>query len=80
MTLPHTLEKKSVISKKTAVLLEELDEECAHVQDLIAQLKLKNLTTEQGEDILAELSAAIVHLHAHTSSLDVMVGQEMDAD
>ncbi len=72
------LEEKSVISKKLSTLLEELDEECAHVQDLIAQLKVSNLSTEQVEDILAELNAAIIHLNTHTEGLDVTISNEMD--
>jgi DNA repair exonuclease SbcCD ATPase subunit len=78
MSALETLEEKAVISRKLAILLKELDEECAHVQDLIAQLKLSNLTSEQVENILAELHAAIVHLNTHTSGLDELVSQEMD--
>ena len=73
MSSLQTFEEKSVISKKLSTLLEELDEECTHVKGLIARLKIDNLSTEQVEDVLAELNAAVVHLNTHTEGLDVTI-------
>ncbi|NIR50290.1 hypothetical protein GWO43_17405 [candidate division KSB1 bacterium] len=73
-----TLQETSVISRKLAVLLEELNEECTYVQSLIAHLKLSNLTAGQVEEILAELNAAVVHLSTHTTNLDDVIAEEID--
>jgi hypothetical protein len=47
------------------VLVAELGEECQNVLTLIHQLQLPSLSLTQKVDILAELNAAIIHLHAH---------------
>lgn len=58
---------------RRATLLEELGEECQTVLKLLAQLELPGLQEEQIEDLLGELSAAILHLHEHTRGLDEML-------
>ncbi len=54
----------------TAVLLEELRQECQNISKLLAQLELPNLKGEQVDDLAGDLSAAILHLHEHTRGLD----------
>lgn len=53
----------------TDVLLRELREECENVVRLIRRLEAWPSERERDE-ILGELSAAVVHLHSHTESLD----------
>lgn len=74
-----TVIEEKRISRKLSILLDELGEECSHVVDLLAQLRRSNLAAEQIEDILAELSAAVVHLNAHTHGLERLISDEMDA-
>ena len=61
------------LSPRTATLLEELGEECQGILKLLAQLELPGLQKEQVEDLLGELSAAILHLHEHTQGLDELI-------
>jgi hypothetical protein len=68
-----TTEGRSIsnyVGPRTATLLEELGEECQHVTKLLAQLELRDLPGAQREDLLGELSAAILHLHEHTRGLE----------
>jgi hypothetical protein len=58
------------VGQRTATLIEELREECQNISKLLAQLELPNLQEEQAEDLLGDLSAAILHLHEHTRGLD----------
>jgi len=46
-------------------LIVELGSECQTVLALLNQLQLPNLSPEQQADILADLMAASIHLHAH---------------
>ena len=78
MSIVTETKKQSKISNRLAVLLDELDHECAHVRSLIAKFRIANLETEQLEDILAELHAAIIHLNTHTDGLDTLISKEMD--
>ena len=55
-----------VLDEALGTLLEKLGEEYQNTLKLLAQLKISNASTEQIEDILAELTASVVHLHAHT--------------
>lgn len=71
-------EKKIVLSDTLTSLLEELAEECQNVLRLVAHLEMKNLSQEQIEDILAELTGAIVHLRAHTEGLDDLISDELE--
>jgi hypothetical protein len=49
------------LEPRTAILLEELGEECQRVLKLLAQLDLPGLPEEQVDQLLGELSAAILH-------------------
>lgn len=75
----RTTEPKSLaahLSPRIAPLLEELGEECQAVLKLLAQLELAGLQERQVEDLLGELSAAILHLHEHTRGLDELLDKE----
>jgi hypothetical protein len=48
------------LEPRTAILLEELGEECQRVLKLLAQLDLPGLPEEQVDQLLGELSAAIL--------------------
>lgn len=52
------------------VLLDELEEECLRAVRYIEALRVKELTEDQKEDILGELSASITHLRIQTDALD----------
>ena len=58
------------VGRRTATLLDELRDECQNISKLLAQLELSSLQDDQAEDLLGELSAAILHLHEHTRGLD----------
>ncbi|MFQ4137674.1 hypothetical protein PGN35_015260 [Nodosilinea sp. PGN35] len=47
------------------VLIQELGDECGRVLELIHQLQLPGLQNGQKAEILAELSASMIHLHTH---------------
>jgi hypothetical protein len=70
--------KKIVLSETLTVLLDELGEECQHTLRLLAQLQVNGLSSEQLEDILAELTASIVHLHVHTADLQDLISDELE--
>ncbi len=75
--------RKSEITKITldealSTLLEELGEECQNTLKLLTQLKITYPGTEQIEDILAELTASVVHLHAHTDGLDDLISDQLE--
>ena len=57
-------------SGTTQTLLRELREECQHVVQLVRRLDAGTVSARQRDDILGELSAAVLHLHAHTKGLD----------
>ena len=61
---------KKVFSESKLRLFEELEQECLTAVKYIQALKVKELTNEQKEDILGELSASITHLRIQTSELD----------
>jgi len=52
------------------VLLRELREECENVATLVRRLEKKRRSEAEQEEILGELSAAVLHLHTHTDGLD----------
>jgi exonuclease V gamma subunit len=58
---PHQVSRAS-----DAILLKKLGEERQRVLKLLAQLELPGLQEEQVDQLLGELSAAILHLHEHT--------------
>ena len=59
-----------VPSHTTEVLLAELREECECVVSLIRRLETKPTSERERDEILGELSAAVLHLHTHTAGLD----------
>ena len=65
------------VGPATATLLKELREECLNVSKLLTQLELPGLHENQVDDLLGDLSAAILHLHEHTRGLDEqLLGKE----
>jgi hypothetical protein len=70
--------KKIVLSETLTILLDELGEECQNTLRLLAQLQVNGLSSEQLEDILAELTASIVHLHVHTADLQDLISDELE--
>ncbi len=70
--------KKIVLSETLKALLDELGEECQNILRLLAQLQVNGLRSEQVEDILAELTASIVHLHVHTADLQDVINDELE--
>jgi len=63
-------EKKPVSPENMAILFEELEKECLNAVKYIEALKVKDLSDEQKEDLIGELSAAITHLRIQTENLD----------
>ena len=57
-------------SSTTEVLLSELREECERVSALIRRLESNPVSERERDEILGELSAAVLHLHTHTAGLD----------
>jgi len=60
----------AAISESAATLLCELREECEAVVGLIRRLEAEHLTARERDDLIGELSAAVLHLHTHTRGLD----------
>jgi hypothetical protein len=58
------------LSDTTATLLRELSEECERVVELVQRLDGGGHSARELDEILGELSAAVLHLHAHTKGLD----------
>ncbi|MBT9149656.1 MAG: hypothetical protein AAGB97_09315 [Dehalococcoidia bacterium] len=69
---------KIALNETLTTLLEELGEECQNLLELLAQLKMIHLSSGQMEDILAELTASVVHLHAHTDGLDDLISEQLE--
>lgn len=70
--------EKARLSKTLSVLLDELEEECLKVIKLTEGLRIENLTDEQMEDMLGELSASITHLKVHSEELEQVIEKELD--
>lgn len=68
---------KIALNTTLTALLEELGEECQNVLKLLAQLEMNHLNAGQIEDVLAELTASIVHLHTHTDGLDGLISDQL---
>ena len=77
-TLRKPKTTKITLNTTLTALLEELGEECQNVLKLLAQLEMNRLNIEQIEDILAELTASIVHLHTHTNGLDDLISDQLE--
>jgi hypothetical protein len=67
--------KTAYLSPRVIILLAELEEECHHVLQCLAQLETPDLNESQIEDILGELSATVLHLHEHTRGLDALIDE-----
>ena len=59
-----------VPSRATETLLRELREECENVIALVRHLEAGPRSERERDEILGELSAAVLHLHTHTEGLD----------
>jgi hypothetical protein len=57
-------------SRTTQILLRELRDECENVAALIRRLDKRGLSEAERDEVLGELSAAVLHLHTHTADLD----------
>ena len=53
--------------------LAELGEECARVLLLLQQVAKSRALGRDCSDVLGELSATVLHLHAHTKGLDELI-------
>ena len=58
------------LSRTVETLMRELREECQTVVDLIHRLEARPRSARERDEILGELSAAVLHLHVHTKGLD----------
>jgi hypothetical protein len=43
----------------------------------LAQLEMTGLSRAQVEDVLGQLSAAVLHLHEHTRDLDAVIDEDL---
>jgi hypothetical protein len=75
-----TTQDNSLLPKNMAVLLEELEQECLTAIKYIEALKVKELSDNQKEDILGELSASITHLRIQTEQLDKQFEESIISD
>ncbi len=57
-------------SRTGDVLLDELREECEKVVRLIRRLQKGVASARERDELLGEISAAVIHLHSHTKGLD----------
>ena len=70
MSVVKRKERETPLSSTTEVLLSELREECDRVSALIRRLESQLVSERERDEILGELSAAVLHLHTHTAGLD----------
>jgi alpha-N-acetylglucosamine transferase len=63
-------DQNPILPESTLILFEELQQECLTAIRYIEALKVKELSDEQKEDILGELSASITHLRIQSEELD----------
>ena len=59
----------TVSSKIDMVLFDELKEECLRYIKLLSQLELEDLTEDQKDEILGEMTASLTHLNVHSGLL-----------
>ena len=67
---------RTVKSQRTAPIegeLAELGEECARVLLLLQRLAKARAGGRDISEVLGELSATVLHLHAHTKGLDELI-------
>jgi hypothetical protein len=70
--------ERVVLTSCLETLLLELGDECQNVIKLLSKLKKKNLTRNQIETILGELSASVLHLQGHTKGLVDLIDDEIE--
>ena len=58
------------LSATAETLLRELRHECQTVVELVNRLESRPRAARERDEILGELSAAVLHLHVHTKGLD----------
>jgi hypothetical protein len=61
---------KGILPENMPVLLDELEQECLTAVKYIEALKVSELSENQKEDIIGELSASVTHLRIQTEQLD----------
>lgn len=62
------------------MLLDERAEECERTVKLRAKLRTRHNENSRRSDVLAELSAALLHLHIHTKDLNKLIDEELDQE
>jgi hypothetical protein len=65
--------RPAALSSTATTLLHELRDECALVVRLIRRLDAADLSVDERDDLLGELSAAVLYLHSHTAGLDTFL-------
>ncbi len=69
----------AVVNPTLNGLIAELGAECRNVTTLINQLQLPHLNPNQQAEVLADLLAAITHLHIHCDQeMQDLVADELD--
>ncbi len=71
--------KALYLNPRTMTLLSELGIECQCILRLLVQLEMTGLSRAQVENVLGELSAAVLHLHEHTRGLDAVIDEDQDS-
>jgi hypothetical protein len=62
--------RDTILPENMVVLFDELEDQCLRAIRYIEALKVKELSEDQKEDLLGELSASITHLRIQTVALD----------
>ncbi len=70
--------QREFLSENNMLLFEELEQECFTAIRYIEVLKVRELSENQKEDILGELSASITHLRIQTEQIDKTFENIMD--
>ena len=60
---------KNKIDETLKAMIKELKDECLKCVKLVNQLELENLTEEQIDEILGELTASVTHLNTQSQSV-----------
>ncbi len=71
--------KTQYLTRRTHVLLAELEETCQQALKLFARLETPGLSEKQVDELLGELSALVVHIHEHTRGLDKIIDRDARA-
>ena len=68
-----------IASRNLAVVFDELEEECLTAIRFVEALKVADLSEDQREALLGELSASITHLRIQTELLDFQLENLVEA-